>query len=216
MAGEGETPTGSLGSYSLVVCLFGGTNTTPAWDWFNALISTLASVFLAVAVGIILFRIQSSLADREEEHEMEQLLHSELVRILDKLQVDLPGEKEPYYPPKGAAPGIKLKPELHETNFKFNYFDTRFLERAENGMRPSTDNAQTRKLVGQLHEYNQQMAHLRFLSVNATAQQEGESRYREQARVVLLLEKRVIKQTREVIRLQRARDKRRESGVTLG
>ena len=197
--------------YSFVVYFFGGPTSTPVWDWLSALISTLASVFLAIAVGVVLFRIQTNLASQEEEHEMEQLLHSELVRILDKLQVDLPGVKEPDYPPKRKIPPSELKPELHETHFKFNHFDTRFLERAENGMLPSTDNAQTRKLIGQLHEYNQQMAHLRSLSVNAAAQQEGESRYREQARIVLLLEKRVIKKTREVIRLLRAIEKRKRA-----
>ena len=76
--------------YSLVVYFFGGSSSTPVWDWWNALISALASVFLAIAVGVILFRIQSSLISRDEEHEMENLLYLELTRVLDKLQVNLP------------------------------------------------------------------------------------------------------------------------------
>jgi hypothetical protein len=198
--------------YSLVVYFFGESTSTPVWDWWTALISTLASVFLAIAVGVVLLRIQSSLTSRDEEHEMENLLHSELVRVLDKLQVNLPEREEPY-PPKREIPASELKPEWHETHFKFNYFDTQFLERAvESRMLPYAEETEARKLVGQLHEYNQQMAHLRSLSVNATALQEGESRYQEQARIVLLLEKRVTKQARHIIRIVWNREKRNENG----
>jgi hypothetical protein len=62
--------------YSLVIYFFGGSG--PVWDWLNTLMTTLISVLLAIAAGVVLFRIQSSLTSREEEREMENLLYSEV------------------------------------------------------------------------------------------------------------------------------------------
>lgn len=196
--------------YSLVVYFFGGSG--PVWDWVNTLMSTLTSVLLAIAAGFFLFRIQTSHTQRAEKHEIENLAHSEVTKVLNKLQENLPDREGPY-PPKREIPTSELKPELHETHFMFIYFNTQFLERAfESGMLPSREEMELRSLIGQLHEYNQQMEHLRALSVNATALQEGESRYQQQAKIVLGLEKRLTKQARRIKRIMWDREKREKSG----
>src|SRR5215207_152030 len=70
---------GVLGAgYTLVVLLFAPDDLI---GWFSTLVSTVASVWAALLIGLILFQHQTQVTDRKKKEELEELLKTELGEV---------------------------------------------------------------------------------------------------------------------------------------
>jgi hypothetical protein len=61
--------------------------------WFSTLVSTVASVWAALLIGLILFQHQTQETDRKKKEELEKLLKTELSevrRLIEKFRTDVP------------------------------------------------------------------------------------------------------------------------------
>jgi hypothetical protein len=61
--------------------------------WFSTLVSTVASVWAALLIGLILFQHQTQEADRKKKEELEKLLKTELSEVrrpMEKLRTNVP------------------------------------------------------------------------------------------------------------------------------
>ncbi|MFL1906792.1 hypothetical protein [Plesiomonas shigelloides] len=76
--------------YSLVVCFL---QHEKLWDWFNTLVGSTISFFLAVLGGIFLLRLQTTAAEAADRKALRSLLtaeFSDLIRILsDSSRMDI-------------------------------------------------------------------------------------------------------------------------------
>src|SRR5215207_4802712 len=79
-----------VAGYTLVVLLFAPGDLL---SWLSTLVSTVASVWAALLIGLILFQHQSQETDRKKKEELEQLLKTELGevrRIIETARTDVP------------------------------------------------------------------------------------------------------------------------------
>ena len=77
-----------VGVYTLVVLLVSPEDLI---GWFSTLVSTVASVWAALVLGLILFQHQIQVTDRKKKEELEELLRTELGearRLLEKYRTD--------------------------------------------------------------------------------------------------------------------------------
>jgi hypothetical protein len=76
--------------YTLVVLLFAPDELL---GWFSTLVSTVASVWAALLIGLILFQHQTQETDRKKKEGLEKLLKTELSevrRLIEKFRTDVP------------------------------------------------------------------------------------------------------------------------------
>jgi hypothetical protein len=76
--------------YTLVVLLFAPDELL---GWFSTLVSTVASVWAALLIGLILFQHHTQEIDRKKKEELEKLLKTELSevrRLIEKVRTDVP------------------------------------------------------------------------------------------------------------------------------
>jgi hypothetical protein len=81
-----------VGIYTLVVLLVSPEDLI---GWFSTLVSTVASVWAALVIGLILFQHQTQETDRKKKEELAELLKTELGevrRIIEKVRTDVPDE----------------------------------------------------------------------------------------------------------------------------
>jgi hypothetical protein len=79
-----------VGIYSLVVLLVSPDDLI---SWLSTLVSTVASVWAALVLGLILFQHQIQVTDRKKKEELEELLKTELSevrRLIEKYRTDVP------------------------------------------------------------------------------------------------------------------------------
>jgi hypothetical protein len=79
-----------VGVYTLVVLLFAPDDLL---GWLSTLVSTVASVWGALVIGLILFQHQTQETDRKKRKELAQLLKTELSevrRLIEKYRTDVP------------------------------------------------------------------------------------------------------------------------------
>src|SRR5215203_4270131 len=81
-----------VGGYTLVV---GVGSPGDLLGWLNTLVSTVASVWAALLIGLILFQHQTQETDRKKKEELAELLKTELGevhRVIEKYRTDVPDE----------------------------------------------------------------------------------------------------------------------------
>jgi len=81
-----------VAGYTLVVLLFAPGDLL---GWVSTLVSTVASVWAALLIGLILFQHQTQETDRKKKEELAELLKTELGevrRVIGRLRTDVPEE----------------------------------------------------------------------------------------------------------------------------
>ena len=79
-----------VGVYTLVVLLVSPDDLI---GWFSTLVSTAASVWAALLIGLILFQHQTQETDRKKKEQLEKLLKTELSEVrrpIEKYRTDVP------------------------------------------------------------------------------------------------------------------------------
>src|SRR5215203_6696214 len=79
-----------VAGYTLVVLLFAPGDLL---SWVSTLVSTVASVWAALLIGLILFQHQTQETDRKKKEELAELLKTELGevhRVIRRLRTDVP------------------------------------------------------------------------------------------------------------------------------
>ena len=102
-------------------------------EWMDTLVSTVASVLLALVTGYVLFRWQAAITERERKQEMAVMLRSELKDVLMELQESHHPDQKNLWPPdpkESEFPVEMLEPESHEASFPYGYMHPRFFEQA--------------------------------------------------------------------------------------
>jgi hypothetical protein len=81
-----------VGVYTLVLLLVSPGDLI---SWFSTLVSTVASVWAALFIGLVLFQHQTQETDRKKKEELEELLKTELGNIhrdIESVRTDVPDE----------------------------------------------------------------------------------------------------------------------------
>lgn len=197
----GAVALGALCVYSLIVYL---TREPDQFGlWLNTMVSTVASVLLAVVAGYVLFMWQARYTARNKKQDTTNLLRHELIGILTDLREDIDPDRNRRFPPKPKESEIHpsaLDPASHETDFLYRYLDPRLIERAYlDGDFKLYLTVDLNRLSKLLHQYNRQVSHLRSLSVAYDGSETSGKRYRRQAIVVFRQERSLAKNARIVL-----------------
>ncbi len=96
-----------VGVYAVAVLLFAPDDLL---GWVSTLVSTVASVWGALVIGLILFELQTQETDRKKKKELAQLLKTELSevrRLIETYRTDVPD---------GAQTSHRMQYVLHYTH----------------------------------------------------------------------------------------------------
>src|SRR5215216_7771039 len=86
-----------VAGYTLVVLLFAPGDLL---GWFSTLVSTVASVWAALLIGLVLFQHQTQETDRKKKKELEELLKTELDEVrrpMERFRTDAPDQYVLHY-----------------------------------------------------------------------------------------------------------------------